>query len=67
MDCQLNPIDCVYGWNTSTGTCSPATYFANASQVYVGTNLSGSTSATASTGWFQHTFVSGIVGSLAQH
>ena len=34
--------------------------------MYVGTNLSGTTAATDSTQWFQHTFVSGIVGSLAQ-
>ena len=67
VDCQLNPIDCVYGWSTTRGTCVPATFFANASPVYVGTNLSGTTSATDSARWFQHTFVSGIVGSLAQH
>ena len=67
MDCQLNTIDRVYGWSTTRGTCPPATFFSNASQLYVGANLSGRTAATDSTQWFQHTFISGIVGLLAQH
>ena len=67
VDCQLNPIDRVYGWSTTRGTCKPSVFFSNASQVYVGTSLSGTTAATDSTAWFQHTFVSGIVGSFAQH
>ena len=25
VDCQLNPIDRVYGWSTTIGTCAPAT------------------------------------------
>ena len=57
VDCQLNSIDRVYGWSTTWSTCSPSTYFANASQVYDGQILSGTTSATDSTAWFQHTFV----------
>ena len=64
--CQVSPIDRVYGWNCTKGTCDYSVSAANASQIYTGQNLSGIGTA-ATSRFYQHTFVSGVVGCLATH
>ena len=59
LDCQVFSIDRVDRWNCTKGTCDYSILSANASQIYIGQNLSA-TGAASTSCFYQHTFVSGV-------